>query len=42
VHSELVYGDGVIMVGEERKGATQRFGADAISPRCRVVHAADS
>lgn len=31
-HSELTYGDGVIMVGEERRGATQRFGADAASP----------
>ena len=31
-HSELTYGDGVIMVGEERKGAEQRFGVDAVSP----------
>jgi uncharacterized glyoxalase superfamily protein PhnB len=32
VHSELVYADGVIMVGGERKGAEQRFGMDAVSP----------
>jgi uncharacterized glyoxalase superfamily protein PhnB len=31
-HSELTYGDGVIMVGEERRGAAQRFGVDATSP----------
>ena len=31
-HSELTYGDGVIMVDEERRGAAQRFGVDAISP----------
>ena len=31
-HSELTYGDGVIMVGQERKGAAQRFGFDAVSP----------
>ena len=32
VHSELTYGDGVVMVGGERQGATQRFGVDALSP----------
>jgi uncharacterized glyoxalase superfamily protein PhnB len=31
-HSELTYGDGVIMVGQERRGAAQRFGVDAASP----------
>jgi uncharacterized glyoxalase superfamily protein PhnB len=31
-HSELTYGEGVIMVGGERRGAAQRFGADAASP----------
>jgi uncharacterized glyoxalase superfamily protein PhnB len=31
-HSELTYGEGVIMVGGERRGAAQRFGADASSP----------
>jgi uncharacterized glyoxalase superfamily protein PhnB len=31
-HSELTYGEGVIMVGAERRGAAQRFGADASSP----------
>ena len=31
-HSELTLGDGVIMVGEERRGAAQRFGVDAASP----------
>lgn len=31
-HSELTYGDGVVMVGGERKGNTQRFGVDAVSP----------
>jgi uncharacterized glyoxalase superfamily protein PhnB len=31
-HSELTYGDGLIMVGHERQGPTQRFGVDALSP----------
>lgn len=31
-HSELTYGDGLIMVGEERAGAAQRFGTDMRSP----------
>ncbi|HMI38054.1 MAG TPA: VOC family protein, partial [Steroidobacteraceae bacterium] len=31
-HSELTYGDGVVMLGEERRGETQRFGHDAASP----------
>jgi uncharacterized glyoxalase superfamily protein PhnB len=31
-HSELTYGDGVIMLGQERGGAAQRFGHDAASP----------
>ena len=32
-HSELAYGDGVIMVGQERTGpAAQRFGSDWLSP----------
>jgi uncharacterized glyoxalase superfamily protein PhnB len=33
VHSELTYGEGVIMVGQERTGAAAaRFGADLKSP----------
>jgi uncharacterized glyoxalase superfamily protein PhnB len=32
MHSELVYGDGVIMVGGERAGPAQRFGMDMVSP----------
>ncbi len=32
VHSELTFGDGLIMVGEERSGAEQRFGMDQKSP----------
>lgn len=31
-HSELVFGDGVIMVGEELFGDTQRFATDRRSP----------
>jgi uncharacterized glyoxalase superfamily protein PhnB len=31
-HSELVYGDGLIMVGEELFGDTQRFETDRRSP----------
>jgi len=32
-HGELTYGEGVIMVGEERIGAASRWGMDFISPR---------
>lgn len=41
VHSELVYGEGLIMVGGERSGATQRFGIDFLSPAtagCNTQH----
>lgn len=41
VHSELVYGDGLIMVGEERSGATRRFETDFLSPvtaGCNTQH----
>lgn len=31
-HSELTYGDGLIMVGEERSGAQRRFETDMLSP----------
>jgi uncharacterized glyoxalase superfamily protein PhnB len=32
-HSELTYGEGVVMVGEERRGdAARRFGIDYLSP----------
>jgi len=31
-HAELAYGDGLIMIGEERRGTAQRFGVDAASP----------
>jgi uncharacterized glyoxalase superfamily protein PhnB len=31
-HGELTYGEGVVMIGEERTGAAQRFGFDAASP----------
>jgi uncharacterized glyoxalase superfamily protein PhnB len=31
-HSELTYGDGVIMVGEESAGANVRFGVERLSP----------
>src|SRR5258706_8404418 len=31
-HAELTYGDGVVMIGEERRGEAQRFGHDAASP----------
>lgn len=31
-HSELTYGGGLIMVGEESAGAEQRFGTDMKSP----------
>ena len=32
VHSELTYGEGLIMVGGERAGAERRFGTDMRSP----------
>jgi uncharacterized glyoxalase superfamily protein PhnB len=32
-HSELTYGEGVIMVGDERVGAASRWGVDMKSPR---------
>ncbi|TNE62650.1 MAG: aminotransferase [Alphaproteobacteria bacterium] len=32
-HSELTYGDGVIMVSTERKGAEPRFGMPLVSPK---------
>ena len=32
VHSELSYGDGLIMVAPERMGAAQRFGTNTFSP----------
>lgn len=31
-HSELVYGDGLVMVGPQRSGTGQRFGTNALSP----------
>ena len=31
-HSELTYGEGVVMVDEERQGPEQRFGVDTVSP----------
>ncbi len=31
-HSELSYGDGLIMVGPERAGAARRFGVNMLSP----------
>lgn len=31
-HSELSYGDGLIMVGRERQGDEQKFGANFLSP----------
>jgi uncharacterized glyoxalase superfamily protein PhnB len=31
-HSELTYGDGLIMVGYERQGADARFGTPSLSP----------
>jgi uncharacterized glyoxalase superfamily protein PhnB len=31
-HSQLLYGDGLIMVGMERSGETRRFGTDFLSP----------
>jgi uncharacterized glyoxalase superfamily protein PhnB len=33
VHSELTYGEGLIMVGGERAGAARRFDTDMLSPR---------
>lgn len=33
MHSELSYGDGLIMVGEELAGAGRRFDTDRLSPR---------
>jgi uncharacterized glyoxalase superfamily protein PhnB len=38
-HSELVYGDGLIMVGEELAGEARRFETDRLSPlnaRCNT------
>ncbi|MDO9074047.1 MAG: VOC family protein [Rubrivivax sp.] len=38
-HSELIYGDGLIMVGEELAGAARRFETDRLSPlnaRCNT------
>lgn len=32
VHSQLVYGDGLIMVGEELAGERRRFGTQRLSP----------
>jgi uncharacterized glyoxalase superfamily protein PhnB len=32
VHSQLIYGDGLIMVGEELAGDQRRFGIDRLSP----------
>ena len=31
-HSELTYGDGLVMVGQEKAGAEARFGVDFLSP----------
>ncbi len=31
-HSELTYGDGLIMVGGERQGAASRWGVNMVSP----------
>ena len=31
-HSELIYGDGLIMVGQEKTGDASRFGVDMKSP----------
>lgn len=39
VHSQLSYGDGLIMVGEEMAGEARRFGTDRLSPlsaRCNT------
>ena len=33
VHSELTYGDGLVMVGEEANGERRRFDVDVLSPR---------
>ena len=32
-HSQLTYGDGLIMVGEELAGEARRFGTNRLSPR---------
>ena len=32
-HSELTFGDGVVMVGEEASGEQRRFEVDVLSPR---------
>lgn len=32
VHSQLVYGDGLVMVGEELSGEARRFATDRLSP----------
>ena len=40
-HSELTYGDGLIMVGEENAGETRRFETDFLSPmnaHCNTQH----
>jgi uncharacterized glyoxalase superfamily protein PhnB len=31
-HSELAYGDGLIMLGQERTGDSRRWGTEALSP----------
>lgn len=31
-HSELTYGEGLVMVGSEQAGPQQRFGTDMLSP----------
>ena len=39
VHSQLTYGEGLVMVGEEMVGEAQRFGTDRLSPlaaRCNT------
>jgi len=39
VHSQLSYGDGLVMVGEELAGEARRFGTDRLSPlaaRCNT------
>ena len=39
VHSQLGYGDGLVMVGEEMAGEARRFGTDRLSPlsaRCNT------
>ena len=39
MHSQLSYGDGLVMVGEELAGEARRFGTDRLSPlsaRCNT------